>query len=1399
MARVYADVNANMPRSYWDYDLVAISWGVLENYEVVRKIGRGKYSEVFEGINVVNYQKCVIKVLKPVKKKKIKREIKILQNLSGGPNIVALLDVVRDSQSKTPSLIFENVNNTDFRALYPRFVDYDVRYYIYELLKALDFCHSKGIMHRDVKPHNVMIDHEKRKLRLIDWGLAEFYHKDTEYNVRVASRYFKGPELLVDFQEYDYSLDMWSLGAMFASMIFRKEPFFHGNSNSDQLVKIAKVLGTDDLFEYLDKYDIELDAQYDDILSRFPRKSWQSFVNADNQRFVSAEAIDFLDRLLRYDHQERLTAQEAMAHPYFAPVRAAASQQNTQNHAYLAARAPPAWRRPLQFHTMALNAGAHNASKVEKERKQAEKLAKFQAKQAKQAQAKQAGPTAATATTNETKAKEKKVKKPSAVDAYEPKKIEQGRYDWWESRGYFKPEFTKEGKIKPAGKFVIPIPPPNVTGALHMGHALTNALQDTMIRHARMKGKTTAWIPGMDHAGISCQSVVEKRLWKTEGKSRHDVGREKLLEIIWAWKDDYHARIANQLKRLGGSMDWSREAFTMDDNLSAAVRHTFIQLFDEGIIYRANRLVNWCSALSTSLSNLEVDNKELSGRTKLKVPGYDKMIEFGVLTYFKYPIQKDDGDASQSAKAGPTYEGYDFIEIATTRPETMLGDTAIAVHPTDERYKHLHGKLAIHPFIPDRKIVIIADEEVEKDFGTGAVKITPAHDPSDFIKGKRHNLEFINILNDDGTLNKNAGSLFEGQKRFDARYGVISALKELGLYTKQEDNPMTIPLCNKTKDIVEPVLKPQWWMHMTELAEAADKAVSDGRILIKPETEARRFHHWMTNIQDWCLSRQLWWGHRAPAYFIDLADEASDDSEGKYWVCAQTIEEAQERAEAKYPGRKFTLRQDEDVLDTWFSSGLWPFSTLGWPKQTHDLAELYPTSMLETGWDILFFWVARMIMLGLKLTNNVPFTEVYCHSLIRDSEGRKMSKSLGNVIDPIDIIDGISLEDLHKQLYVGNLEKDEIKKAIDYQNKAFPKGIEECGTDALRFTLINYTTGGGDIAFDIREIEAKRRFCNKIYQATNFALGRLGQDFKPDASATDNVPQSLAEQWILHKLNEATRLVDSSIENREFSIAAGTLYQYWFTSLCDTFIENSKTLLTPEGPEKVRASAQQTLYTALEGGLLLLHPIMPFLTEHLWQKLPRRANDTTESIMIAQFPEWQQQLSRPKAAEEYEFVTDIAEGIRSLLSQYGFKEPGDVIIQTYSTSAHETVTSQADSIKSLGGKTCGNISVLPPPSSGTTAKPPPGCALSSISADAAVYLRILGRIDLAAEIKKQQKNVDEARAKVDKSKKAMAGSGWAKADKKTRQKEEDKLADAESEVKRITDAIADLERLRLEA
>jgi valyl-tRNA synthetase len=592
--------------------------------------------------------------------------------------------------------------------------------------------------------------------------------------------------------------------------------------------------------------------------------------------------------------------------------------------------------------------------------------------------------------------------------AYIPKVVESAWMDWWKAEKFFEPKFQKNGQVLDKGRFVIPIPPPNITGALHCGHALATALQDCLIRWYRMNGYTTLYLPGCDHAGISTQSVVENILWRREQKTRHDIGRPALVERIWKWKQEYHERIIMVLNRLGGSFDWSREAYTMDENLTAAVTETFVRLHEEGYIYRSNRLVNWCTKLQTSLSNLEVDNKEVEGRTLLDVPGYEKKVEFGVLTSFRYPIDGSD----------------ESIIVATTRLETMLGDTGIAVHPSDERYKHLIGKFAKHPFV-DRKLPIFADEYVDREFGTGAVKITPAHDPNDFALGKQHNLEFINILNDDGTLNENVGPKFKGQRRFDARYTVKSELEKLGLYVKWENNAMKIPLCNKTKDVIEPLMKPQWWMRMRELADEAIKVVETGEVKIRPETAERNYYMWMRNIQDWCLSRQLWWGHQCPAYEVRIEGENIPEAES--WVVARSEEDARKQAEAKFPGKKITLSRDPDVLDTWFSSGLWPFSTLGWPKKTHDLETLFPTSVLETGWDILFFWVARMIMLSLKLTGKVPFTEVYCHSLIRDSEGRKMSKSLGNVIDPVDIMDGITLPVLNDKLLQGNLDPAELK------------------------------------------------------------------------------------------------------------------------------------------------------------------------------------------------------------------------------------------------------------------------------------------------------------------------------------------------------------------------------------
>lgn len=562
-----------------------------------------------------------------------------------------------------------------------------------------------------------------------------------------------------------------------------------------------------------------------------------------------------------------------------------------------------------------------------------------------------------------------------------------------------------------------------------------------------MQGKTVLWLPGCDHAGISTQSVVEKMLWRRQKQTRHDIGRAKLTEIIWDWKEEYHQKINNVLRRMGGSFDWTREAFTMDENLSAAVTETFVQLHEEGTIYRANRLVNWCVQLNTALSNLEVVNKELEGRTLLDVPGYERKVEFGVITHFQYPIDGSD----------------EKIEVATTRPETMLGDTGIAVHPTDTRYTHLIGKKAKHPFV-DRLLPIIADDEfVDPQFGTGAVKMTPAHDPNDFAVGQKHGLEFINILNDDGTLNHNTGE-YEGVKRFDARYKVIAALKERGLYVKWEHNKMKVPLCEKSKDVIEPLIKPQWWMRMSEMADAAIKAVRNGEIIIRPETAEKSYFRWLEGINDWCLSRQLWWGHQPPAYFINIEGEPGDSSDNERWVTGRTQAVAEEKAKAKYPGKQFRLERDPDVLDTWFSSGQWPYSTLGWPKKTHDFETLYPTSVLETGWDILFFWIARMVMLGIKMTGQVPFREVYCHSLIRDSEGRKMSKSIGNVIDPRDVMEGISLEALHDKLKVGNLDPKELDRAMVFQKKAFPNGIPECGADALRFSLISYTTGGKFLA-----------------------------------------------------------------------------------------------------------------------------------------------------------------------------------------------------------------------------------------------------------------------------------------------------------------------------------------------
>ncbi|KXN70508.1 valyl-tRNA synthetase, partial [Conidiobolus coronatus NRRL 28638] len=749
----------------------------------------------------------------------------------------------------------------------------------------------------------------------------------------------------------------------------------------------------------------------------------------------------------------------------------------------------------------------------------------------------------------------------------------------------------------------------------------------------------------------------------------HDLGREKFIEKVWEWKEEYGDRIYTQLKRLGGSYDWDRARFTMDESLSKAVTECFVRLHEEGIIYRSNRLVNWCVKLNTTLSNLEVENKELTGKTLLSVPGYDakEQFEFGVIHSFAYPVEDSD----------------EKIIVATTRIETMLGDTAIAIHPKDERYTHLHGKFVVHPFNKRRIPIVLDDIAVDMAFGTGAVKITPAHDFNDYEVGKRHNLPFINILNDDGTFNEN-GAPYQGMKRFHVRNKVIEDLKALGLYIESKDNPMTVPVCSKSNDIIEPVLKPQWWVNCKALAGDAIKAVESGEISISPKLSERQWFKWLENIQDWCISRQLWWGHRCPVYFVNIEGQDQDRDDSEYWVSGRTEEEAKTKADAKFAGKTFTLEQDEDVLDTWFSSGLWPFSILGWPEKTPDFEKFYPTSLLETGWDILFFWVARMVMLGIKLTGKIPFSEVFCHAMIRDAHGRKMSKSLGNVIDPVDVIEGISLEALHHKLTLGNLDPREIEKASKGQKADFPKGIPECGTDALRFALCAYTSGGRDINLDIQRVHGYRKFCNKLWNATRFALMKLDSNFTPRASANPTGKESLVEKWILHKLNQAVIETNQALAERNFMNATNSVYNFWLYEVCDVFLEAMKPVLADTSAEaaSARQSMQETLYICLDSGLKLLHPFMPFLTEELWQRLPHINESRLESIVISQYPLENQLFNNTEADAEFEVAYNVVKASRSIMADNSVLK-GAILTVVSSEASLNLLNEQKQLIQSL--------------------------------------------------------------------------------------------------------------------
>ncbi|KAI5450443.1 valine--tRNA ligase [Naganishia albida] len=986
--------------------------------------------------------------------------------------------------------------------------------------------------------------------------------------------------------------------------------------------------------------------------------------------------------------------------------------------------------------------------------------------------------------------------------AYNPLAVEAAWYDWWMSKGFFAPRYKEgtereipngpgkgkiyTGDVRDEGVFVIPAPPPNVTGSLHIGHALTAALQDTLTRWYRMKGYTTLHAPGFDHAGISTQSVVENRLLKLEGKSRHDYGREAFLEKVWEWKETYQNRITTQIHRLGTSSDWDRVAFTMDPQLSTAVREAFCQMHQKGMIYRANRLVNWCVKLNTTLSNLEVDQKELTGRTMINVPGYDpkEKFEFGAITSFAYEIEGSD----------------EKIIVATTRPETMLGDTAIAVHPDDPRYTHLHGKFAKHPFV-DRRIPIVCDPiTVDMSFGTGAVKITPAHDHNDYECGKRHNLEFINLMNDDGTYNDNAGERFKGMKRFHVRTAVLEALKEKGLYIETKDNPMQIPVCSKSGDIIEAIMKPQWWVDFKDASAEALRRTAAGELEILPKSSANEWTRWLTDPQDWCISRQLWWGHRCPAYLLTIDGQTPDEADNDNWVVGRTEEEAMAEAAKKANGKPFTIRQDDDVLDTWFSSGLWPFSIQGWPSKTPDLERFYPAQMLETGWDILFFWVARMVLLGITLTGQMPFKEVFCHGLIRDAEGRKMSKSLGNVIDPIDLIEGTTLQALHEQLRQGNLADKEITRAIEGQKKLFPKGIPQCGTDALRFALCNYTTGGRDILLKVSDVEGYRKFCNKLWNATKFCMFKLGMvdidgvrlesNFVPNKTDAKTGKETLAERWILHKLSKASAEINKDLERRAFHDATEKMHAFWLYDLCDVFIEATKPFTTEETPAEIKESVKNTIYTCLESALRLVHPVMPYVSEDLWQRLPRRAEDKSETIMLCPYPTEREDYLDPQAEKDFDNVFALIRSARSIMASYGLPTNGktpeerhDILVQADDEATAEMIASQIPVISSLV-KGARDIKILRGAS-----EVPAGCGTEPVAVNLAVHILVKGKVNAADEIAKLEKKTTLARQGKEKLEKLAAQKNYEAIPAEVRAKNADKARELEAEIETLRLAI----------
>ncbi|AGQ38543.1 TPA: valine--tRNA ligase [Mannheimia haemolytica] len=946
-------------------------------------------------------------------------------------------------------------------------------------------------------------------------------------------------------------------------------------------------------------------------------------------------------------------------------------------------------------------------------------------------------------------------------DRFNPSAVEQALYQHWESQGYFKPSEDIN-----APSYCIAIPPPNVTGSLHMGHAFQQTLMDTLIRFNRMEGNNTLWQTGTDHAGIATQMVVERKIAAEEGKTRHDYGREAFINKIWDWKAYSGGTISQQMRRLGNSIDWDRERFTMDEGLSNAVKEVFVRLHEEGLIYRGKRLVNWDPKLHTAISDLEVENKESKGS----------------LWHFRYPL----------ANGAKTADGLDYLVVATTRPETMLGDTAVAVHPEDERYQALIGKSVILP-LANREIPIIADEYVDREFGTGVVKITPAHDFNDYEVGKRHGLPMVNVMTLNADIRAEAEIIgtdgkplsdytapipadYQSLERFAARKKIVADFEALGLLDQIKPHDLKVPYGDRGGVPIEPMLTDQWYVSVKPLAEVATKAVEDGEIQFVPKQYENLYFSWMRDIQDWCISRQLWWGHRIPAWY---------DEQGNVYVAR---DEAEVRAKHNLPA-DLPLKQDEDVLDTWFSSGLWTFSTLGWPEQTKELKMFHPTDVLITGFDIIFFWVARMIMFTMHFIKDengkpqVPFKTVYVTGLIRDEQGQKMSKSKGNVLDPIDMIDGISLDDLLEKR-TGNMMQPQLaEKIAKATRKEFAEGIVAHGTDALRFTLTALASNGRDINWDMKRLEGYRNFCNKLWNASRYVL----TNDKLDLSEGD-VEFSLADRWIESQFNRTVETFRTALSQYRFDLVANAIYEFTWDQFCDWYLELTKPIFF-KGTDVQRRGASRTLVNVLEKLLRLIHPVMPFITEEIWQKVKGFVGIEADTIMLQKFPQFDPLAIDETAESQINFIKEVIVAVRNIRAESNIAPSKGLDLIARNFSADEVSILNANEVLLKSMAKLDSVKVL---ENGENAP----LSVAKLVANGEILIPMAGFINKEAELARLTKEMDKLKGEVARIEGKLSNEAFvAKAPEQVIAKEREKMQEYLSGLEKLQVQYQEIEAL----